>query len=198
MFLPHYLTLWECQCGALRPEHNRGDMAGWSRTRVQGCSGSDHTINLSLPQIPHSPEGWRDVTCTRPGNKSCVWSAVCNVQGLACFFIHKELEWKQDEWRAVTQATGVLWHGRGMLGGESAHSCPWASEHTISFHRDGDKYFYSVHMSRAFCWINCKIFCTQQVPHDIWTQVGDEGEDGLWIHFFSFVYIIKNQVASWY
>lgn len=49
MFLPHYLIVWECQCIASRPVDNRGDMAGWSRTCVQGCSGSAHTINLSLP-----------------------------------------------------------------------------------------------------------------------------------------------------
>lgn len=69
MFLPHYLIVWECQGSASRPVDNRGDMAGWSRTRVQGALALDTQRAWACPRSHTAPGGWRDVTSTHPATK---------------------------------------------------------------------------------------------------------------------------------
>lgn len=55
MFLPHYLIVWECQGSASRPVDNRGDMAGWSRTRVQGALALDTQRAWACPRSHTAP-----------------------------------------------------------------------------------------------------------------------------------------------
>lgn len=69
MFLPHYLIIWECQGSASRPVDNSGDMAGWSRTRVQGALALDTQRGWACPRSHTAPGGWRDVTCAHPATK---------------------------------------------------------------------------------------------------------------------------------
>lgn len=55
MFLPQYLIVWECQGSASRPVDNRGDMAGWSRTRVQGAWALDTQRAWACPRSHTAP-----------------------------------------------------------------------------------------------------------------------------------------------
>ena len=55
MFLPQYLIVWECQGTVSRPLDNRGDMAGWSWTRVQGPLALDTQRAWACPRSHTAP-----------------------------------------------------------------------------------------------------------------------------------------------
>lgn len=78
IFLPHYLILWECQSSASRPVNNRGDMAGWSRTRVQGALALDTQRAWACPRS-HTVPG-DDVMSHAPA----LQQRLCLVSSLLC------------------------------------------------------------------------------------------------------------------
>lgn len=90
IFLPHYLIPWECQNDASRPVDNRGDMAGWSRTRVQGALALDTQRAWACPRshtvpgddvMSHAPAPQKKIVFSQQFVVSRAWPAPPSTKG---------------------------------------------------------------------------------------------------------------------
>lgn len=114
IFLPHYLTVWECQNSVSRLMDNRGDMAGWSRTRVQAALSLDTQRAWACPRSQTAPGDDVMSHAPSPQQRLCLVSCLlCPEFGL---FLYPQRPWMLQWLLGLCQPTGVMWWGGAMWG----------------------------------------------------------------------------------